>query len=87
MSFRKTFFHDSELDRLESSLTELPPRCPPSGISILIVGAGPAGLFAALECWRKGHDVRVIERSSEPTTAGKGFLLNYICGTGIWKAE
>ncbi|KAK8129771.1 FAD/NAD(P)-binding domain-containing protein [Apiospora kogelbergensis] len=75
MSFRKTFFHDSELDRLESSLTELPPRCPPSGISILIVGAGPAGLFAALECWRKGHDVRVIERSSEPTTAGDHFSI------------
>ncbi|KAK8861969.1 monooxygenase [Apiospora arundinis] len=75
MSFHQTFFDDSELDRLESSLTELPPRCPPSGISILIVGAGPAGLFAALECWRKGHDVRVIERSPRPTTAGDHFSI------------
>lgn len=46
-------------------------RWPRSGISILIVGAGTAGLFAALECWRKGHDVRVLEKAPEPYSAGK----------------
>ncbi|KAK1455633.1 hypothetical protein CMEL01_04393 [Colletotrichum melonis] len=37
-------------------------RYPPSGISILIVGAGIAGLGFAIEAYRKGHDVRVIEK-------------------------
>ncbi|KAI3539446.1 hypothetical protein CSPX01_08892 [Colletotrichum filicis] len=37
-------------------------RYPPSGISILIVGAGIASLGFAIEAYRKGHDVRVIEK-------------------------
>lgn len=44
--------------------------CPPSGISILIVGAGVGGLMSALECRRKGHNVRIIERTPTPSTAG-----------------
>ncbi|KAK8086535.1 FAD binding domain protein [Apiospora phragmitis] len=75
MSFHKNFFDESDLDRLEITSTELPQRSPPSGINILIVGAGPAGLFAALECWRKGHDVHVIERTPKPTTAGDHFTV------------
>lgn len=43
---------------------------PPTGISCLIVGAGVGGLTTALECRRKGHSVRVVERSSSPSTAG-----------------
>ncbi len=41
-----------------------------SGIFVLIVGAGIGGLMAALECWRKGHEVHVLERSSKASTAG-----------------
>ncbi|KAK0206683.1 hypothetical protein DFS33DRAFT_611258 [Desarmillaria ectypa] len=37
-------------------------REPLSGIDVLIVGGGLAGLTAAIECYRKGHDVRVVER-------------------------
>ncbi|KAG7446107.1 monooxygenase [Guyanagaster necrorhizus] len=37
-------------------------REPLSGIDILIVGGGLAGLTAAIECHRKGHNVRVVER-------------------------
>ncbi|KAK0491386.1 hypothetical protein IW261DRAFT_1354932 [Armillaria novae-zelandiae] len=37
-------------------------REPSSGIDILIVGGGLAGLTAAIECYRKGHSVRVVER-------------------------
>ncbi|KAK0452012.1 uncharacterized protein EV420DRAFT_1630458 [Desarmillaria tabescens] len=37
-------------------------REPLSGIDILIVGGGLAGLTAAIECYRKGHNVRVVER-------------------------
>ena len=44
---------------------------PPSGLSILVVGAGVGGLFSALECRRKGHSVRVIERYPSPSTAGQ----------------
>jgi 2-polyprenyl-6-methoxyphenol hydroxylase-like FAD-dependent oxidoreductase len=43
----------------------------PTGIDVLIVGTGLAGLVAALECTRKGHSVRVLERNSDINTAGK----------------
>jgi 2-polyprenyl-6-methoxyphenol hydroxylase-like FAD-dependent oxidoreductase len=39
-------------------------RLPSSGIKVIIVGAGFAGLTAAIECDRKGHDVTVFERAS-----------------------
>ncbi|KAI1255663.1 hypothetical protein MGN70_002778 [Eutypa lata] len=50
-------------------------RSPPSGISVLIVGAGPAGVYAALECWRKGHDVRIVERHPSASTEGDSFTI------------
>ncbi|KAJ5399673.1 hypothetical protein N7465_010162 [Penicillium sp. CMV-2018d] len=45
-------------------------RYPPTGINVVIVGAGLAGLLAALECWRKGHEVQVVERGPEISQAG-----------------
>lgn len=48
---------------------------PPSGINVLIVGAGVGGLTAALECHRKGHSVRIIERAPNATAAG--MLINF----------
>jgi NADPH-dependent 2,4-dienoyl-CoA reductase/sulfur reductase-like enzyme len=63
--------HAIDLDR---DLPEIPIKNvnfhPPTGISCLIVGAGVGGLTTALECRRKGHDVRVVERSPTPSTAG-----------------
>ena len=41
-----------------------------TGIDVLIVGTGLAGLTAALECTRKGHNVRVLERNSSINMAG-----------------
>ncbi|KAK4247597.1 hypothetical protein C7999DRAFT_41135 [Corynascus novoguineensis] len=41
------------------------PRLPPSGISVIIVGAGFAGLTAAIECHRKGHSVVLLEKAAE----------------------
>lgn len=43
---------------------------PESGIDVLIVGAGLAGLTAAIECVRKGHRVRVLERGPDINTMG-----------------
>lgn len=40
------------------------PRKTKSGIKVLVVGAGFAGLTAAIECDRKGHSVTVFERVS-----------------------
>ena len=42
-----------------------------SGIDILIVGTGFAGLTAAIECTRKGHNVRLLERNATINTAGE----------------
>jgi 2-polyprenyl-6-methoxyphenol hydroxylase-like FAD-dependent oxidoreductase len=38
------------------------PRLPPSGIKVIVVGAGFAGLSAAIECDRKGHSVTLFEK-------------------------
>lgn len=37
-------------------------RYPSSGISILVIGGGIAGLAFAIEAHRKGHDIRIIEK-------------------------
>ena len=56
--------NDVDKLRLDYGATEgNPPRYPDTGISMLIVGGGIGGLMCALECWRKGHQVRVLERS------------------------
>ena len=44
---------------------------PDSGIDVLVVGTGLAGLTAAIECIRKGHSVRVLERAASINTLGK----------------
>ncbi|KAM7202639.1 6-hydroxynicotinate 3-monooxygenase [Naviculisporaceae sp. PSN 640] len=41
------------------------PRLPPSGISVIVVGAGFAGLSAAIEADRKGHSVTLLEKVSQ----------------------
>lgn len=41
-----------------------------SNIEVLIVGAGLGGLYAAIECHRQGHSVRVVE--SKPHLEGLG---------------
>ena len=62
----------------------LPKRHPETHLNVLIVGAGLAGLMAALECWRKGHTVvGILERSHGPVYAGMFSLSSKshpICG-------
>lgn len=50
-------------------------RYPETGINVLIVGAGLGGLACALECWRKGHTVHIIDRSSGPVWTGDNIQI------------
>lgn len=45
-------------------------RQPASGVDVLVVGAGLGGLFAAIELYRQGHGVKVIE--AKPAMEGLG---------------
>jgi 2-polyprenyl-6-methoxyphenol hydroxylase-like FAD-dependent oxidoreductase len=40
------------------------PCHPPTGISVIVVGSGFAGLSCAIECERKGHSVILLEKAS-----------------------
>ncbi|KAH9866553.1 hypothetical protein J1614_008243 [Plenodomus biglobosus] len=40
------------------------PRLAPSNITVIIVGAGFAGLALAIECDRKGHSVVILEKAA-----------------------
>jgi 2-polyprenyl-6-methoxyphenol hydroxylase-like FAD-dependent oxidoreductase len=44
-------------------------------LDIAVVGAGPAGLAAALLLHRAGHRARVFERFDEPKPVGSGLIL------------
>ncbi|KAH6665604.1 putative 3-hydroxybenzoate 6-hydroxylase 1 [Halenospora varia] len=57
---------------------------PPSGIDVLVVGTGLAGLTVALECHRKGMNVRVLERNATLNTAGDMFFMG-LSSTGLFK--
>lgn len=46
-------------------------RYPEVNVSVLIVGAGIGGLMTALECWRKGLSVRILERGPGPVYTGE----------------
>ncbi|KAK0640654.1 hypothetical protein B0T16DRAFT_430764 [Cercophora newfieldiana] len=48
---------------------------PNTDIDVLIVGTGLAGLTAAIECVRKGHNVRVLERNDNINTAGDMYFM------------
>ncbi|OTB08689.1 hypothetical protein M426DRAFT_159593 [Hypoxylon sp. CI-4A] len=48
-------------------------RYPSTGLKALIVGAGTGGLLTALECWRKGIDVEVIEKADKISALGDIF--------------
>ena len=41
-----------------------------NGIKVVIVGGGVGGLGAAMECWRKGCEVVVLEKSSKLSVIG-----------------
>ncbi|KAI1327941.1 FAD/NAD(P)-binding domain-containing protein [Xylariaceae sp. FL0255] len=45
-------------------------RSPRTGIKVVISGGGLGGLFATLECWRKGHDVELLEQNDNISIIG-----------------
>ncbi|TKX22618.1 FAD-binding domain-containing protein 29 [Elsinoe australis] len=68
----------SAYDSMGSSIndrSDSPIELSPSGIDILIVGTGFAGLTAALECTRKGHHVRLLERNASHNMAGDMYFM------------
>ncbi|KAJ8131845.1 hypothetical protein O1611_g1781 [Lasiodiplodia mahajangana] len=50
-------------------------RYPRTGIKVVISGAGIGGMFAALECWRKGNDVEILEQNDALSTLGDFFAI------------
>ena len=50
----------------EHGLVELPEKAPPTGKKVAIIGAGPAGLTAAGELVRLGHEVTLFEAFHRP---------------------
>ncbi|CAJ2506738.1 Uu.00g079240.m01.CDS01 [Anthostomella pinea] len=50
---------------------------PQTGIDVLIIGTGLAGLTASIECIRKGHTVRVLERNADINTAGDMYFMGH----------
>ena len=53
-------------------------RAEDTGMSILVVGGGIAGLTFAIEARRKGYNVQIDERQLRGETAGKK-LLSILC--------
>lgn len=51
-------------------------RHPASDINVLVAGAGIGGLSFAIEAYRKGHDVCVIDRRPHFDDYGKTFQTN-----------
>ncbi|PVH96301.1 FAD/NAD(P)-binding domain-containing protein, partial [Periconia macrospinosa] len=48
---------------------------PKNGVKVVIIGAGVAGLQAALELWRKGFEVIVLERAEKLSPLGDFFTI------------
>jgi threonine dehydrogenase-like Zn-dependent dehydrogenase len=64
-----TFYSESIL-KMSKTVVDRVHRHPNQGIRVTIIGAGVAGLQAALECWRKGCEVVVLERVTELSPVG-----------------
>jgi glutamate synthase (NADPH) small chain len=50
----------------ENGTGELPPKAPPTGKRVAVVGSGPSGLTVAGDLIVKGHDVTIFEAFHKP---------------------
>ncbi|MDR3630215.1 MAG: NADPH-dependent glutamate synthase [Desulfocapsaceae bacterium] len=50
----------------EHGTGELPPKQPPTGKKVAVVGSGPSGLTVAGDLITKGHDVTILEAFHKP---------------------
>lgn len=66
--------------QLTSDIMATSQRLSPSGIHVIIVGAGFAGLTAAIECKRKGHSVLLLE--SFPDLKLLGDIISFAPNSG-----
>ncbi|TDZ28383.1 FAD-dependent monooxygenase fsr3 [Colletotrichum spinosum] len=57
----------------ENTIVDGVLRHPPSGVKVVVVGGGISGLFTAVECWRKGHEVVVLEKAGQSSDHGDVF--------------
>jgi 2-polyprenyl-6-methoxyphenol hydroxylase-like FAD-dependent oxidoreductase len=54
----------------------MPLQSPTDSVQVLVVGAGPVGLFAALSAAKRGLDVRVIDQAWRGYAPGRAALLH-----------
>ncbi|KAG0331283.1 hypothetical protein BG000_011044 [Podila horticola] len=59
-----------------SSTTKSAPRTSPLNVPVLISGAGPTGLFAAILLTKLGHPCRIIERHLEISPLSKALVIH-----------
>jgi len=62
-------------------------RAPVTGRSVAVLGGGPAGLSAAFELARRGHDVTVFEREAEPGGLDRFGIAEYKVRAPFIRAE
>ncbi len=63
------------------------PRPAPSGKTVAIVGAGPAGLIAAYDLAKAGHRVTIFERTAAPGGMLRWFIPAYRLPREVLDAE
>lgn len=64
------------------------PRLPPSGINVIVVGAGFAGISAAIECDRKGHSVTLVEKVENIDEITRiGDIISFDPNGASWMSE
>lgn len=51
-------------------------RFPATGKKVIVAGGGNGGLQAALECWRKGFDVELLEKQDHVSPLGDFFAVS-----------
>ena len=66
IGYLERYVADWAMRHREDAASAPTPPCTPSGRRVAVVGAGPAGLTAAGELARAGHDVTIFEALHQP---------------------